>query len=261
MHFPEKCGVGIARRAKGTLVVAKAAGSAEESCSNGDAYMKTLPVRLVDLTTALEVHSRELLTYYFDTQSGEVVFLSEGLEDTDKRRQIVLNNSERFVDIEPMDSRTGFAIMEQFIARLPSTPLREKLQWSLEGPKPFRRFRDTLLKNLPVRDQWHEFHAESMRKIALEWLANLGIEPVEPANTEAPSLLDQEAYGIKKAETSDSDVEVTGEQELDENRDDNFDDDLDEFDEEGYSETVELSEDEEAQLRILWNRCRVQTST
>ena len=206
--------------------------------------MKTLPVRLVDLTVALEDHSRELLTYYFDTQSGEVVFLSEELEDSDKRRHIVLNNPERFVEIEPMDSRKGFAIMEQFIAMLPSAPLREKLQWSLEGPKPFRRFRDTLLKDLPVRDQWHDFHAESMRKIALEWLANLGVDPVEPANTGAPSLLDQEAYGRKEVETSDNDFEATGEQERDENRDD----DLDEFDEEGYSETVDLSEEEEAEL-------------
>jgi yecA family protein len=206
--------------------------------------MKTLPVRLVDLTAALEDHSRELLNYYFDTQSGEVVFLSDEMGDSDKRRHIVLNNSERFVEIEPMDSRKGFAIMEQFIAMLPSTPLREKLQWSLEGPKPFRRFRDTLLKDLPVRDQWHEFHAESMRKIALEWLANLGIGPVEPANTGAPSLLDREAHGLKKTETSDHDFEETGEQELDENRDDNFD----EFDEEGYSETVDLSEEEEAEL-------------
>ena len=147
-----------------------------------------------------------------------------------------------------MDSRKGFAIMEQFVAMLPSIPLREKLQWSLEGPKPFRRFRDTLLRDLPVRDQWHEFHAESMRKIALEWLANLGVEPTEPTNTEAPSLLDREAHGLKKAETSDSDTEDTGEQELDENLDENFDDDLDGFDEEGYGETVDLSEEEEAEL-------------
>jgi yecA family protein len=170
--------------------------------------------------------------------------LGEDLGDSDKRRHIVLNNSERFVEIEPMDSRKGFAIMEQFIAVLPSTPLREKLQWSLEGPKPFRRFRDTLLKDLPARDQWHEFHAESMRKIALEWLVNLGVEPVEPTNTEAPSLLDLEAHGLKKPETLDNDIEDTGEQELDENPDEN----PDEFDEEGYSETTDLSEEEEAEL-------------
>lgn len=210
--------------------------------------MKTLPVRLVDLTTALEDHGRELLTYYFDTQSGEVVFLSEGLGDPDKRRDIVLNNLERFVPIEPMDSREGYAIMEQFIAMLPSTPLREKLLWSLEGPKPFRRFRDTLGEDLPARDRWREFHAESMRKITLEWLANHGVEPVEPANTGTPSLLDREAYGLKKPGTSDKDFEDRGGQELDGESDDSFVDDLDKFDEEGHGETLDLSEDEEAEL-------------
>jgi hypothetical protein len=34
-------------------------------------------VRLVDLASASEDHARESTTYYFDTQSGEVVFLIE----------------------------------------------------------------------------------------------------------------------------------------------------------------------------------------
>jgi yecA family protein len=140
-----------------------------------------------------------------------------------------------------MDSRRGYEIMEQFVAILPLTPLREKLQWSLEGPKPFRRFRDALLEDSSIRERWLEFHGESIRKIALEWLADHGIEPVEPTSPGYPSLLDEEARALdfEQVEASDEDF------------DDADDEDLDEFDdEEEYSEPVDLlSEDEEAELR------------
>ena len=209
--------------------------------------MKTLPVRLVDLATALEDHDRESTTYYFDTESGEVVFLIEDTRGSDKRWGIISNSTGRFVPIDPMASRKGYDIMEQFVARLARTSLREKLQWSLEGPKPFRRFRDTLLQDPSIRERWLEFHGEAIRKIALEWLADHGIEPVEPTSPEYPSVLDQEAQAlaVEEAEASAEDFDDAGEQELGDDRDE----ELDDFDEDDYSEPVDLlSEEEEAEL-------------
>jgi len=209
--------------------------------------MKTLPVRLVDLATALEDHNRESATYYFDTESGEVVFLTEDTRGSDKRWGVISNSIGRFVPIYPMDSRKGYDMMEQFVAMLPPTSLREKLQWSLEGPKPFRRFRDTLSQDASIRERWFEFHGEAIRKIALEWLADHGIEPVEPTSPGYPSLLDQEAeaLAVEEAEASAGDFDDAGEQELG----DDFDEELDKFDEDNYSEPVDpLSEEEEAEL-------------
>src|SRR6516164_6082900 len=134
--------------------------------------MKTLPVRLLDLVTALEDHDREWTTYYFDSHSGEIVFLTEDGRGSDKRWDVISNSVGRFIDIEPMDSRKGHRIMQNFVATLPPTPLQEKLKWSLEGAKPFRRFRDTLAEDQALRDRWFEFHHEAMQKIALEWLAD-----------------------------------------------------------------------------------------
>ena len=191
--------------------------------------MKTLPVRLVDLAAALEDHNRESTTYYFDTESGEVVFLTEDTRGSDKRWGIISNSIGRFVPIDPMDSRKGYDMMEQFVAMLPPTSLREKLQWSLEGPKPFRRFRDALLQDPSIRERWLEFHGETMQKIALEWLAHHSIEPVEPTSPAYPSLLDQEAQalGVEEAEASAEDFDDAREKELGDDRDE----ELDEFDE------------------------------
>src|ERR1700741_4510350 len=51
--------------------------------------MRTLPVRLLDLATALQDHDRESTTYYFDSQSGEIVFLTEDGRGSDRRWDII----------------------------------------------------------------------------------------------------------------------------------------------------------------------------
>lgn len=206
--------------------------------------MKTLPVRLLDLATALEDHGRESTTYYFDSHSGEIVFLTEDGRGSDKRWDIVSNSVGRFIEIEPMDSRNGHRIMQNFVSTLPPTGLREKLKWSLEGAKPFRRFRETLAEDQALRKRWFEFHHEAMQKIALEWLADHDIEPIEPGPPAVPSLLDQEAEALAANEEEET-YDDAGEDELDGDSDDEFE----EFDEEDEGEPVDfLSEEEEALL-------------
>ena len=206
--------------------------------------MKTLPVRLLDLATALEDHGRESTTYYFDSHSGEIVFLTEDGRGSDKRWDIVSNSVGRFIEIEPMDSRNGHRIMQNFVSTLPPTGLQEKLKWSLEGAKPFRRFRETLAEDQALRKRWFEFHHEAMQKIALEWLADHDIEPIEPGPPAVPSLLDQEAEALAANEEEEAYGDA-GEDELDGDSDDEFE----EFDEEDEGEPVDfLSEEEEALL-------------
>jgi yecA family protein len=205
--------------------------------------MKTLPVRVLDVATALENHDRGFTTHYFDSRTGEIVFLTEDGRGSDKRWDIISNNIGRFIEIEPMDPREGYKIIERFVATLPSSPLQEKLQWSLQGAKPFRRFRETLVEDQDIRERWFEFHHESMQKIALKWLTDHDIEPVEPTSAAIPSLLDQEAEALA-AEEEDEEFDDTGESELD----DDTDDELEEFDEEEEGEPVDFLSDEEEEL-------------
>ena len=205
--------------------------------------MKTLPVRVLDLATALEDQDRESTAYYFDSRSGEIVFLTEDGRGSDKRWDVISNSLERFIEIDPMDSRQGYEIMQTFVETLPLSALQEKLKWSLEGAKPFRRFRDILTEDQDIRKRWFEFHHEAMQKIALEWLADHEIEPIEPASAAIPSLLDQEAEALAIHEENE-DFGDTGGDELDE--DDS--DELDEFDDDGSEPIDFLSEEEEELL-------------
>jgi yecA family protein len=206
--------------------------------------MRTLPVRLLDLATALEDHDRESTTYYFDSHSGEIVFLTEDGKGSDKRWDIISNSRDRFIDIEPMDSRQRHEIRRDFVATLPSTPLQEKLKWSLENGKPFRRFQDTVAEDQALRKSWFEFHHRAMQKIVLEWLAEHHIEPVAPGSPAAPSLLDQEAEALA-ANQEEGDHNDPPEDEVDGDSGEEFE----ELDEDDEGEPVDfLSEEEEALL-------------
>jgi yecA family protein len=209
--------------------------------------MKTLPVHVMELAVALDDHNREAHSYYFDSQSGEIAFLMEEQRGSDKRWNIISNSVDRFVPIEPMASQKGYEIMEQFIETLPPSRVREKLEWSLEGSKPFRRFRDTVFQDPAIRERWHEFHAEVIKKIALEWLADHGINPVEPTSPIYPSRLDEEAQALASEEDETS-YELIDDAETGD-LDDHSDEDFDEFNAEDFSESVDfLSEEEEAEL-------------
>ena len=124
---------------------------------------------------ALEDYGGNLSAYFFNTQTGEVLILSEDF-DRAQIEEIAEDASHRFLRIEPIDSREGYGIMENFVRTLPPSRVRDELEWSLEGPKPFRRFKNALSDDA-IRAQWFGFHDAHMRKMAIKWLANIGIEP------------------------------------------------------------------------------------
>jgi uncharacterized protein len=140
--------------------------------------MKKLPVDLDELALALETNDSgyDLAAYWFDTGTGDVLFVSDDLEeDQELRDQIGEDASGRFVKIGSIDSRAGFRMMEDFVRTLPASRVRDKLETSLHGPRPFRRFEDSV-NDENVREQWYAFRDEAVRRSAIAWLADLGIQ-------------------------------------------------------------------------------------
>jgi yecA family protein len=146
--------------------------------------MKTLPVNFSDLALALEDQGGELHVYYFDTDTGEMLNLSEDIDQA-QLHQIREHGSGRFLPIEPMSPRQGYQIMADFVRELLPSRVREKLEWSLDGPKPFRRFKTALREDDAIRRQWFDFHAARMREFAIEWLLGHNIRP-EGLNIQDP---------------------------------------------------------------------------
>jgi yecA family protein len=138
--------------------------------------VKTLPVNFGDFALALEDQGGELHVYYFDTQTGAVLNLSEDFNQAELH-EIREEGFGRFVQIEPMNPREGYRIMADFVADLPSSRVREKLEWSLDGPKPFRRFKAAVREDEAIRKRWFDFHNARIRELAIEWLADHQIRP------------------------------------------------------------------------------------
>jgi hypothetical protein len=66
--------------------------------------MRNLPVDLSELELAFESRGADLDLHanWFDTQTGEVIFLTEDLEEQDEvRQQAEEDTGERFIPIEP----------------------------------------------------------------------------------------------------------------------------------------------------------------
>ncbi len=178
--------------------------------------MKKLPVDLDELALALETNDSgyDLAAYWFDTGTGDVLFVSNDLdEDQELRDQIGEDASGRFVRIGSIDSRAGFRMMEDFVRTLPASGVRDKLESSLHGPRPFRRFEDSV-NDENVREQWFAFRDEAIRRSAIAWLADLGIqaEGVEDSESVATEL---RVVGVEDdEEMSDKEVEEVDFQDL-----------------------------------------------
>jgi yecA family protein len=172
--------------------------------------VKTLPVNFSDLALALEDQGGDLHVYYFDTETGKVLILSEDIDEK-RLHEIREEGAGRFLRIEPMSSRRGYQIMEDFVRDLRPSRVREKLEWSLDGPKPFRRFKDALRGDDAIRRHWFDFHEARMRELAIEWLSDHHICPKELAidDPRAPELTSSETVAptTSEAETEAEDEE------------------------------------------------------
>jgi yecA family protein len=140
--------------------------------------MRKLPVDLDELALALEGDDfGSDAAYWFDTVTGDVLFVSSDLEeDQELRAQVGDGFPGRFVRIDSIGTREVFRMMENFVRILPAGQVRDNLESSLRGPRPFRRFKDSLTDG-KAREQWFAFRNKAFRHSAIAWLAALGIQP------------------------------------------------------------------------------------
>lgn len=144
--------------------------------------MSRITVDLDQLAVALTDNSSE---WVLDRRTGDIVMAS-WIEDPDLREDLEASLAERgapldesidpldddrFVAIQSLGSHEGFRWMEDFAESQAEARVREALLDALDGPKPFRRFKDALARFPQVRERWHEYENGKMIKEARAWLA------------------------------------------------------------------------------------------
>ena len=141
---------------------------------------KTLKIDLDELCSAMEDSSYEH-DYYLDLETGEVLFVSEYMDDeeTEKLRDKIDESPECYELIPKAESYEGYDDMEDFIGTVENEHLAELLEVAIDGKGAFRRFKDVLARYPEERERWFRFKDERMEERALEWLDDIGIALIE----------------------------------------------------------------------------------
>jgi hypothetical protein len=141
---------------------------------------KSLKVDLDELCSAMEDTSYEN-EYYLDLKTGEILFLSEYMDDeeTRKLRDQIEEDFDRYERIPRAESHEGYEDMEDFIATVKDAHLAELLEVAINGRGAFRRFKDVLLRYPEERERWFRFKDERMQERALKWLDDIGVSLAE----------------------------------------------------------------------------------
>jgi hypothetical protein len=153
--------------------------------------MARIRISIEDLINALEDHCY-YTHYYLDRETGGIIIQSEhDLTEGEELAGEIDNpfpaygGGDRYIPLEPMESRRGFDIMNAFSEGLPDGAARDRLLSSLSKKKPFRHFKDALYDYPDIQKQWHSFHNETTQAIAEEWLKynDIDFELVPPGGT------------------------------------------------------------------------------
>jgi hypothetical protein len=137
---------------------------------------KQLKLDMDELCSAMEDSSYEH-DYYLDLDTGEIVFLSEYMDDEDNERlnERIEDEPDRYEKIPKAESHEGYRDMQDFIATIGDEHTAEVLDTAIQGSGAFRRFKDALLRYPEERERWFKFKNERMRERASEWLSDIGV--------------------------------------------------------------------------------------
>jgi hypothetical protein len=137
---------------------------------------KILHIGLDELCDAMDNSSYEN-QYYLDLQTGEILLVSEYMDDeeTSKLKDEIEEEFDRYEPIPMVESHEGYRDMQDFITTVEDEHLVELLEVAINGKGAFRRFKDVLLNYPQERERWFKFRDDRMEERALEWLESIDV--------------------------------------------------------------------------------------
>jgi hypothetical protein len=146
---------------------------------NDEQPRRKVRAELEELRSAMEDSSYEH-RYFLDTETGEVILVSEFFNEDEARQQIAeIDKAEsgRYLEVPRAESRDGYADMQDFIETVDDEHVQELLDVAIQGRGAFRRFKDVLARHPAEQQRWSEFQAARLDGRVREWLAEEGCEP------------------------------------------------------------------------------------
>ena len=87
----------------------------------------------------------------------------------------VEDDFDNYVEIEKMDPRESFRVMESFVDTIDDVRLHDKLIRVLSKSKPFRSFKFEIDNSGPYREQWFVFKNQRLFEWVKEQVASKGL--------------------------------------------------------------------------------------
>ncbi len=175
--------------------------------------MKTLMIDFDELQKAMEDTVRDAFDYFLDTETGEIIILSEDIlsrargllsegidedmadyeevefdvpvevpewmeDEIELALYIFLYEKDRYARIPERVTDNGYKTMKDFTEKLEDLPLKQRLLSLLDGPGVFRKFKDALDPYPKLKKLWYGFNAKIARDEMKEWLRTLSIEGI-----------------------------------------------------------------------------------
>ena len=137
---------------------------------------RALKIDLEDLCLAMENSSYDL-DYYLDLETGEVIFISDYMDDAnlEELKDRIDENPDRYEPIPKAESSEDYDDMVDFISTVEDEHLIELLEVAIDGKGAFRRFKDVLARYPEEKERWYHFKEERMKERAISWLEDIGI--------------------------------------------------------------------------------------
>lgn len=154
--------------------------------------MPRLPVNLLDLELAMEFDSNALLepqAPYLDLHTGQVIWVWESDEafaettnadpaENRRNREAIAAQPDCFTEITELDTADDNEMLRDFLR---SNWTDDDVRWR-QASEAYRgsvgRWKEAIRDDPTIIHAWHEFEQQAVRRRALEFLAEHGIEPI-----------------------------------------------------------------------------------
>ncbi|MFZ6016756.1 MAG: UPF0158 family protein [Nitrospirota bacterium] len=173
--------------------------------------MRKLKVNFDEIQKAMEDIVRNAFDYFLDLKTGAVIVLSgdilsraksilyKGVDDESRIDEIRFNEEydlpdwmedevelaieilfdeeKRYIRIPERQSGEAYTTMTNFLETITDQELKEELSVALNGKGAFARFKNVLIDYPKERKRWYGYNAKAMKKVIIEWLDSIGVEP------------------------------------------------------------------------------------
>lgn len=142
---------------------------------------RKLHVDMGELLLAMEAPESPEMQAYLDLATGEVRMLFDSAfsgEEDDPLAAELEQSPDRFAVVRTRGSREKYDLMCHFAGTVDEEDIRDMLDLALRGKGAFARFRDVVFAYPDLEERWRAMEREAAFEAAVDWLADLEIEPV-----------------------------------------------------------------------------------